>query len=164
MDYSDYPSEEIVMEEGVELKNPGGFKTFKTDVHEFNDIDNEINKVKDQLKPLKELLKELTNSKKLLEQNICSYMGENEVVTCNLPDDGGTLKYQTRKSKAPITQQHVRDEIVKFFTEGKGKEKTFNTLPSGEKATFLIEFIYNSARKQTEKTSLRKIKPKVPKN
>lgn len=136
-------------------------ENFSTDVNEFAEIERLIQETKAQIEPLQKRLKELKEDKKHIEQGICQFMGENNVAECNLPENTGKLKYDTKKTLEPVTQQQVKDGILKFFTDEPALIQKFNVLPSEDKANSLIDYIYKTQRKVIEKTSLRKITPRV---
>ena len=100
-------------------------------------------------------MKELKQDKKHIEQQMVEFMAENNVEECNLPENTGKLKFNKSNSLAPVTQQNVKDGILKFFTEESELTSKFNVMPSEEKAEYLINYIYKVNREVKEKKSLR---------
>ena len=126
---------------------------FRTDVKAFDNLDLEIKQLSEQIKPLNMKLKELKSKKSELQGNICEYMAKNDIDTCNLKS--GRLVYKESKSVKPLTQGDIKESITKFF---QNEPNNFNNLTNSEKASTLIEYIYDVNREASTKSSLRRTK------
>lgn len=127
---------------------------FRTDVKSYDSLDTEIKELTDKIKPLNVKLKELKSKKSELQGNICEFMAQNDIDTCNLKS--GRLVYKESKAVKPVTQTDVKDSIIKFFTQE--VDETFDEAKSAEKAQALIEFIYERNRESSVKSTLRRAK------
>lgn len=127
-----------------ELK--GDLSSFKTEVSRYNLIDKQIKENEAKLKPLKEVIIGLKREKTELKNNICIYMGENDIELCNLPvnDGGGAILYKRRKIIRPITREVIRDELQRFFCAGPGRSSSFADKTDMQKATAVFDFIYDN--------------------
>ena len=127
---------------------------FKTDVKEFDAIDEQIKQISEQMKPLNLKLKDLKSKKSELQGNICEYMSKNDIDTCNLKS--GRLVYKESHTVKPINQSDVKESINLFFTNGENDE-LLKKNPK-EIADTLINFIYDTNRESSTKVSLRRSK------
>lgn len=127
---------------------------FRTDVKSYDTLELEIKELTERIKPLNLKLKELKTKKSELQGNICEYMAKNDIDTCNLKT--GRLVYKEAKSVKPVTQSDVKDSINKFFTQE--SQDNFNKLNPTEKAETLIEYIYETNRESSTKSTLRRAK------
>ena len=125
---------------------------FKNDVKSYDSIETEIKELTDKIKPLSLKIKELKTKKSELQGNICEYMAQNDIDTCNLKS--GLLLYKESKAVKPVTQTDVKDSIIKFFTQD--VYESFDEANSAEKAQVLIDFIYEKNRESTCKATLRR--------
>jgi hypothetical protein len=127
---------------------------FKTDVKEFDAIDDEIKQISEKMKPLTLKLKQLKSKKSELQGNICEYMSKNDIDTCNLKS--GSLVYKESRTVKPINQSDVKESINLFFNNGENDE-ILKKNPM-EIADTLINFIYDTNRESSTKISLRRSK------
>ena len=127
---------------------------FRAEVKSFDSLDSEIKELTDQIKPLNQKLRDLKSKKSELQGNICEYMAQNEIDTCNLKS--GRLVYKESKTVKPVTQSDVKESIVKFYTQE--IEESFKKLSVSEQAQTLIDFIYDKNRESTTKSTLRRTK------
>lgn len=73
-------------------------------------------------------------------------MNNNEIYSCNLPilnsaDEPECIKRIESNVLAPMTQNQVREMLIKFFNEGRCDH--FNQLGPNEKAITIFNYIYN---------------------
>lgn len=127
---------------------------FRTEVKSYDSLDAEIKDITDKIKPLNLKLKDLKSKKSELQGNICEYMAQNDIDTCNLKS--GRLVYKESKAVKPVTQADVKDSIIKFYTQE--LEDSFSKLSSAKQAEILIEFIYEKNRESSTKSTLRRAK------
>lgn len=127
---------------------------FKSDVKAYDSLDLEIQDISDRIKPLNLKLKELKSKKSELQGNICEYMAKNDIDTCNLKS--GRLVYKESDNVKPLTQGDIKESIKKFFVLDNLKEILNKS--SSEQAAALIEFIYETNRDVSTKSTLRKTK------
>lgn len=133
----------------------GDLEFFRTDVKSYDALDSEIKEISDKMKPLTARLKELKSKKSELQGNICEYMAKNDIDTCNLKS--GRLVYKESKTMKPVTQGDVKESIIKFFNV---TDNDFYKMNSSDKSQTLIDFIYETNREATTKSTLRKAKGK----
>ena len=131
----------------------GDLEFFRTDVKSYDALDSEIKDISDKMKPLTARLKELKSKKSELQGNICEYMAKNDIDTCNLKS--GRLVYKESKTMKPVTQGDVKESIIKFFNV---TDNDFYKMTSADKSQTLIDFIYETNREATTKSTLRKAK------
>lgn len=131
----------------------GDLEFFRTDVKSYDALDSEIKEISDKMKPLTARLKELKSKKSELQGNICEYMAKNDIDTCNLKS--GRLVYKESKTMKPVTQGDVKESIIKFFNM---TDNDFYKMNSTDKSQTLIDFIYETNREATTKSTLRKAK------
>lgn len=127
---------------------------FKSDVKAYDSLDVEIKEISDRIKPLNLKLKELKSKKSELQGNICEYMAKNDIDTCNLKT--GRLVYKESTNVKPLTQGDIKESIKQFFVLDNIKEILNKS--SSEQAAALIEFIYETNRDASTKSTLRKTK------
>lgn len=127
---------------------------FKSDVKAYDALDSEIKEISDKIKPLNLKLKELKSKKSELQGNICEYMAKNDIDTCNLKS--GRLVYKESTNVKPLTQSDVKESIQQFFVLDNIKE-ILNKSPA-EQSAALIEYIYETNRDASTKSTLRKTK------
>lgn len=127
---------------------------FKSDVKAYDSLDVEIKEISDKIKPLNLKLKELKSKKSELQGNICEYMAKNDIDTCNLKT--GRLVYKESTTVKPLTQGDIKESIKQFFVLDNIKEILNKS--SSEQAAALIEFIYETNRDASTKSTLRKTK------
>ena len=130
------------------------FDFFRTEVKSYDSLETEIKELTDKIKPLNLKLKELKSKKSELQGNICEYMAQNDIDTCNLKS--GRLVYKESKAVKPVTQADVKDSIIKFFTQE--IDDSFKELSSAEQAQTVIDFIYEKNRESSTKSTLRRAK------
>ena len=121
---------------------------FKCEVRRFDNIDSEIRTINEKMKPLQNRLKELKQTKKSLENNICSFMETNEIAECKLSE--GTLLYKESKNVIPLSKETIRQNIIKFFQENYDDE--FKKSNAEEKAETLFKFVYENREYKENKT------------
>lgn len=143
-----------LLKEKIDIILMTDFDFFRTEVKSYDSLDVEIKDLTDKIKPLNLKLKELKSKKSELQGNICEYMAQNDIDTCNLKS--GRLIYKESKAVKPITQTDVKDSIIKFYTQE--LEDSFGKLSAAEQAQVLIEFIYEKNRESSTKSTLRKAK------
>lgn len=124
----------------------GDLNIFRNEVSRFSDIDRRIKQAEEQIKPLRETIVSLKKEKTDLKNNICVYMGQNDIEKCNLPETvgGGAIIYTKRKVIKPITKEVIRDELQRFFCSGPGRNSSFNSKTDIEKATEIYNYIYDN--------------------
>ena len=125
---------------------------FKCDVRRFDTIDTEIRSISEKMKPLQSRLKELKQTKKTLENTICSFMETNEIAECKLTD--GALLFKESKNVIPLSKESIRLNIIKFFQENFNDE--FKKSNPEEKAETLFKFVYEN-REYKENKSLKRV-------
>ena len=125
---------------------------FKCEVRRFDTIDTEIRTINEKMKPLQLRLKELKQTKKTLENTICSFMETNEIAECKLTD--GALLYKESKNVVPLSKETIRQNIIKFFQENYDDE--FKKSNAEEKAETLFKFVYEN-REYKENKSLKRV-------
>jgi FtsZ-binding cell division protein ZapB len=123
---------------------------FKSEVKQFDQLELEIKEITSTIKPLNAKLKELKSKKSEIQGNICEYMAKNEIDECNTKN--GKLIYKESKTVKPLTQSDIKESITTYFGN---LPDNFNKLSCGDKANSLIEFIYDSNRVTTVKTSVK---------
>ena len=121
---------------------------FKCEVRRFDTIDSEIRTISEKMKPLQSRLKELKQTKKTLENNICSFMETNEIAECKLSE--GALLYKESKNVVPLSKETIRQNIIKFFQENYDDE--FKKSNAEEKAETLFKFVYENREYKENKT------------
>ena len=131
---------------------------FKQDVEDFATIDIMIKQLTDQIEPLKKRLKELKETKKEIQKDICSFMGQNELQVCNLSNKPGgieAIRYTHTNARVPLTHLYIKELLIDFFvTEN---QQLFNSLKNSDKGEFLYKHIQES-RSFKPREGLRKIK------
>ena len=125
---------------------------FKCDVRRFDTIDTEIRSINDKMKPLQSRLKELKQTKKTLENTICSFMETNEIAECKLSE--GALLFKESKNVVPLSKESIRQNIIKFFQENYNDE--FKKYNAEEKAETLFKFVYEN-REYKENKVLKRV-------
>jgi len=126
---------------------------FKCNVRQFDTLDLEIKNINDKLKPLQTRLKELKQSKKTLEDNICSFMHTNEIGECKLAE--GALLFKESKNVIPLSKEAIKLNIIKFFKENED-ETVFKKASAEEKCEQLYKFIYEN-REYKQNTGLKRV-------
>ena len=121
---------------------------FKCEVRRFDNIDSEIRTINEKMKPLQSRLKELKQTKKTLENTICSFMETNEIAECKLSE--GALLYKESKNVVPLSKETIRQNIIKFFQENCDDE--FKKSNAEEKAETLFKFVYENREYKENKT------------
>ena len=121
---------------------------FKCEVRRFDTIDTEIRTINEKMKPLQLRLKELKQTKKTLENTICSFMETNEIAECKLSE--GALLYKESKNVIPLSKETIRQNIIKFFQENYDDE--FKKSNAEEKAETLFKFVYENREYKENKT------------
>ena len=121
---------------------------FKCEVRRFDTIDTEIRTINEKMKPLQLRLKELKQTKKTLENTICSFMETNEIAECKLSE--GALLYKESKNVVPLSKETIRQNIIKFFQENCDDE--FKKSNAEEKAETLFKFVYENREYKENKT------------
>lgn len=122
---------------------------FKCEVRRFDTIDVEIRNINNQMKPLQTRLKELKQSKKDLENTICSFMKTNEIAECKLSE--GALLFKESKNVVPLSKDAIKQNITLFFKENNGNDE-FKKLNAEEKAEKLFKFVYENREYKDNKT------------
>lgn len=125
---------------------------FKCEVRRFDTIDTEIRTINEKMKPLQTRLKELKQTKKTLENTICSFMETNEIAECKLSE--GALLFKESKNVVPLSKESIRQNIMKFFQDYYNDE--FKKSSAEEKAESLFKFVYEN-REYKENKSLKRI-------
>ena len=121
---------------------------FKCDVRRFDTIDTEIRTINEKIKPLQLKLKELKQTKKTLENTICSFMETNEISECKLSD--GALLFKESKNVIPISKCTIKQNIIKFFENNFNDE--FKKCNAEDKAEILFKFVYENREYKENKT------------
>ena len=121
---------------------------FKCEVRRFDTIDSEIITINEKMKPLQTRLKELKQTKKTLENTICSFMETNEIAECKLSD--GALLFKESKNVVPLSKETIRQNIMKFFQDYYNDE--FKKSSAEEKAESLFKFVYENREYKENKT------------
>ena len=121
---------------------------FKCEVRRFDNIDSEIRTINEKMKPLQTRLKELKQTKKTLENTICSFMETNEIAECKLSE--GALLFKESKNVVPLSKETVRQNIMKFFQNYYNDE--FKKSSPEEKAESLFKFVYENREYKENKT------------
>ena len=121
---------------------------FKCDVRRFDTIDTEIRNINEKMKPLQSRLKELKQTKKTLENTICSFMETNEIAECKLSE--GALLFKESKNVVPLSKESIRLNIMKFFHDNYNDQ--FKKLNPEEKAESLFNFVYENREYKENKT------------
>uniref|UniRef100_A0A6C0LEE6 Uncharacterized protein n=1 Tax=viral metagenome TaxID=1070528 RepID=A0A6C0LEE6_9ZZZZ len=121
---------------------------FKCEVRRFDTIDTEIRNINGKMKPLQSRLKELKNTKKTLEETICSFMETNEIAECKLTE--GALLFKESKNILPLSKESIRQNIMKFFQDYYNDE--FKKSSAEEKAESLFKFVYENREYKENKT------------
>lgn len=121
---------------------------FKCDVRRFDTIDSEIRTISEKMKPLQTRLKELKQTKKNLENTICTFMETNEIAECKLSE--GALLYKESKNVIPLSKETIRLNIIKFFKDNYSDD--FKKLNAEEKAENLFKFVYENREYKENKT------------
>lgn len=121
---------------------------FKCDVRRFDTIDMEIKQLNEQIKPIQTRLKELKQSKKSLENTICTFMETNEIAECKLTE--GALLFKETKNVIPLSKEAIRLNMIKFFNEYYTDE--FKKSNAEEKTEELFKFIYENRDYRDNKT------------
>ena len=143
-----------------ELK-PENLDLFKKNMVQFDLLDKQIKELKKHIDPYQKMLKELKQKKLELQELICEVMNSHEFELCDLPKKSEedlpiTIKYVKTSVLVPLTQDLVRELISKFFVEE--YPSFFNNLKPLDKASFLINYIYNKEnRSKKVKETLKKI-------
>ena len=125
---------------------------FKCDVRRFDTIDNEIKIINDKMKPLQTRLKELKQTKKTLENTICSFMETNEIAECKLSE--GALLFKESKNVIPLSKEVIRSNIINFFKNFYNDE--FKKYSAEEKAENLFKYVYEN-REYKENKILKRV-------
>lgn len=121
---------------------------FKCEVRRFDTIDSEIRTINEKMKPLQTRLKELKQTKKTLENTICSFMETNEIAECKLSE--GALLFKESKNVVPLSKESIRQNIMKFFYDYYDDE--FKKSSAEEKAELLFKFVYEIREYKENKT------------
>jgi hypothetical protein len=121
---------------------------FKCEVRRFDNIDSEIITINEKMKPLQSRLKELKQTKKTLENTICSFMETNEIAECKLSE--GALLFKESKNVVPLSKESIRQNIMKFFQDYYNDE--FKKSSAEEKAESLFKFVYENREYKENKT------------
>ena len=121
---------------------------FKCEVRRFDTIDSEIRTINEKMKPLQTRLKELKQTKKTLENTICSFMETNEIAECKLSE--GALLFKESKNVVPLSKESIRQNIMKFFHDYYDDE--FKKSSAEEKAESLFKFVYEIREYKENKT------------
>ena len=135
---------------------------FKDTVLQFDEIDTLIKSTKQQIIPLSENLKILVTEKKKLQEELCTFMGSNELKICNyLPKNDyvdRAIKYTKTTTSVPMSKQIIRDQLVQFFNNYDGEH--FKTLSSADKGQELYNYIYEKEHRPVKtRESVRIVKP-----
>ena len=125
---------------------------FKCEVRRFDTIDTEIKNINEKMKPLQNRLKELKQTKKTLENNICSFMETNEIAECKLSE--GALLFKESKNVIPLSKDLIKENIIKFFENNYNDE--FKKSSVEEKAERLFKFVYEN-REYKENKILKRV-------
>ena len=126
---------------------------FKYEVKRFDTIDSEIRNLTQQMKPIQSRLKELKETKKTLENTICSFMETNEIAECKLQE--GALLYKETKNVIPLSKEAIKMNITKFFVENANSDE-FKKSNAENKADLLFKFVYDN-REYKENKSLKRV-------
>ena len=121
---------------------------FKCEVRRFDTIDSEIRTINEKMKPLQTRLKELKQTKKTLENTICSFMETNEIAECKLSE--GALLFKESKNVVPLSKESIRQNIMKFFQDYYNDELKKSS--AEEKAESLFKFVYENREYKENKT------------
>ena len=121
---------------------------FKYEVRRFDTIDSEITTINEKMKPLQSRLKELKQTKKTLENTICSFMETNEIAECKLSE--GALLFKESKNVVPLSKESIRQNIMRFFQDYYNDE--FKKSSAEEKAESLFKFVYENREYKENKT------------
>lgn len=125
---------------------------FKCEVRRFDTIDTEIRNINEKMKPLQSRLKELKQTKKTLENTICSFMEINEIGECKLSE--GALLFKESKNVIPLSKESIKLNILKFFQDNYNDE--FKKSSANEKAESLFKFVYEN-REYKDNKSLKRV-------
>lgn len=125
---------------------------FKYEVKRYDSIDNEIKMINEKIKPMQNRIKELKQTKKTLEDTICSFMESNEIAQCKLSE--GSLVYKESKNVLPLTKENIRQNFIKFFSDNFTDD--FKKLTPEEKAENMFKYIYDN-REYKENKMLKRI-------
>ena len=123
---------------------------FKNDVEKYNSIEIQIKELKKKIKPLQDKIKELTKVKQDKQEEVLSFMSNNELDVCNI--DAGSYELKNTKSTKQITKADVYDRLYKFFSEEEDKNKDMG---AEEKAKFLHNYIYVDGRETVMNKTLK---------
>lgn len=121
---------------------------FRCEVRRFDNIDSEIRTINEKMKPLQTRLKELKQTKKTLENTICSFMETNEIAECKLSE--GALLFKESKNVVPLSKESIRQNIMRFFQDYYNDE--FKKSSAEEKAESLFKFVYENREYKENKT------------
>jgi len=130
---------------------------FSKNVKMFDSVTNEICELTQKIKPLNSTLKQLKIRKSEIQGNICEYMCNNNIDTCNMRA-GGTLVYKETKSYKTLSSNDIKENIMNYFHDhpdlyGPGGVK------STEFASHFIQYVFSNNREINVKTSINKLNP-----
>lgn len=143
-----------------EIMNERNLEEFRKNVADYNDIDFIIKKIKKKMEPLQKNVKILKIQKQKIQQNICRFMGANDIEVCNMPkeiDCDGALKYMCSENMVPMKHEHIQQGLTKFFEEKHDRSEEFLKLQNNEKGSFVFAYIQDNRPRQIKET-IRKVK------
>ena len=115
---------------------------FKNDVSQFSEIDSQIKELKKQMKPFQEKIRELTKRKKEKQQEVLSFMENNDIDICNT--DNSSFELKDTKTTKQVTKGDVYDRIYKYLSDNKLEEVKSESFE--DQAKHLHDFIYVEGR------------------
>lgn len=122
----------------VTPEQTGEFVLFKNKVKEFVTLQTRIQE-------LNIVLKELRGERAKLQEDICSYMGDNDFQ--DLHTRNMRLQLKTTTVAKPLKKAELRSRIKDF-------------LGGEDQVTDFFDKVYDSSRERVEKTTLRRLKTK----
>jgi hypothetical protein len=141
----------------------GILENFRDEITEYHQIEKTLKKLKNELEPIHKRIVSLKQRKQEIKKSICSFMNFNNVDICNMPkeiDDTVAFKYSQSQALVPLTHEHIKNGISKFFEEGLHNSEEFRVMKPSEKGAHLFDYIKQN-RPRSAKEYIRKVKQAV---
>ena len=105
--------------------------------------DNEIENYKTEISKIKDKINILIENRNKYESSLIKSIESNKLTNNDIVISDGSLKYSTSTTSQPITKKYLEKKLKEYFK-------------NEEKASELLEIIYNERDKKT-KTSIKRV-------
>ena len=113
-------------EQQQEMPNSDDLLKFKTHVHKWLELD-------EQIKSMKEMMREKIATKKEMTQPILDFMARYNIE--DLKTGHGQLRLKVAVVKEPLSQQTIKEKVAMYFGESRGGDELNNKIFT-ERKTF----------------------------